>query len=87
MTKQQQDLHQMEGDLVVVADHRRGFYATENRVSREREILLRLLEEPMSGLLVEGSKAALPTPNGGPAGGGSAPPPPAGGGRGGRSGG
>ncbi len=39
-------------------------YATENRVSREREILLRLLEEPMSGLLVEGSKTALPTPNG-----------------------
>ena len=38
-------------------------YATENRVSEEREILLRLLEEPMSGLLVEGSKTALPTPN------------------------
>ena len=39
-------------------------YATENQVSREREILLRLLEAPMSGLLVEGSKTALPTPNG-----------------------
>ena len=38
-------------------------YATENRVSAEREILLRLLEEPVSGLLVEGSKTALPTPN------------------------
>ena len=38
-------------------------YATENRVSTEREILLRLLEEPVSGLLVEGSKTALPTPN------------------------
>ena len=38
-------------------------YATENRVSTEREILLRLLGEPVSGLLVEGSKTALPTPN------------------------
>ena len=38
-------------------------YATENRVSTERDILLRLLEKPVSGLLVEGSKTALPTPN------------------------
>ena len=38
-------------------------YATENRVSTEREILLRLLEEPVSGLLVEASKTALTTPN------------------------
>ena len=38
-------------------------YATDNQVSAEREILLRLLEEPVSGLLVEGSKTALPTPN------------------------
>lgn len=34
-------------------------YATENRVSTEREILLSLLENPVSGLLVEGSKTAL----------------------------
>lgn len=40
-------------------------YATENCVSTEREILLRLLEEPVSGLLVEGAKTALPTPNAG----------------------
>lgn len=38
-------------------------YATENRVGAERDILLRLLEEPVSGLLAEGSKTALPTPN------------------------
>lgn len=38
-------------------------YATENKVEAEREILLRLLEEPVRGLLVEGSKTALPTPN------------------------
>lgn len=38
-------------------------YATENQVSRERDILQRLLEEPVSGLLVEGAKTALPTPN------------------------
>ena len=38
-------------------------YATGNRVGTEREILLRLLEEPVCGLLVEGSKTALPSPN------------------------
>lgn len=38
-------------------------YSTGNQVSTEREILLRLLEQPVSGLLVEGSKTALPTPN------------------------
>lgn len=39
-------------------------YSTANRVGTEREILLRLLEEPVSGLLIEGTKTALPTPNG-----------------------
>lgn len=38
-------------------------YATKNCVSAEREILLRLLEEPVSGLLAEGAKTALPSPN------------------------
>lgn len=38
-------------------------YATENQVSTEREILQRLLEHPVSGILVEGSKTALPSPN------------------------
>lgn len=38
-------------------------YATENRVSAEREILLKLLENPVGGILVEGSKTALPSPN------------------------
>ncbi len=38
-------------------------FATENQVSREREILLQLLEQPVSGILVEGSKTALPNPN------------------------
>ena len=38
-------------------------YTTENQVSTEREILLKLLEEPVCGLLVEGVKTALPTPN------------------------
>lgn len=37
--------------------------ATGNQVDREREILLHLLEQPISGLLVEGSKTALPSPN------------------------
>nr|WP_325185973.1 GntR family transcriptional regulator [uncultured Oscillibacter sp.] len=38
-------------------------YATENQVGTERQILLGLLEKPVGGLLVEGSKTALPTPN------------------------
>ena len=38
-------------------------FATENQVSREREILLALLERPVAGILVEGSKTALPSPN------------------------
>ncbi len=38
-------------------------YATENQVSREREILLKLAERPAAAILVEGSKTALPSPN------------------------
>ena len=38
-------------------------YTTENRVSKEREILSSLLEKKVSAVLVEGSKTALPTPN------------------------
>jgi GntR family transcriptional regulator of arabinose operon len=38
-------------------------YATENQVSKEREILTQLLQKPVSGILVEGSKTALPSPN------------------------
>ncbi len=38
-------------------------FATENKVSTEREILEKLLSVPISAVLVEGSKTALPTPN------------------------
>ena len=38
-------------------------YATENKVEREREILLSLMEKSVSAILIEGSKTALPTPN------------------------
>ena len=38
-------------------------YSTENRVSTEREILTGLLNRPVSGIIIEGSKSALPTPN------------------------
>ena len=38
-------------------------YATENRVSAEREILKKLLSMHVSAVLIEGSKTALPTPN------------------------
>lgn len=44
-----------------------GFFATvfstDNQVSREREILKALLENPPRGLIVEGCKSALPNPN------------------------
>ena len=38
-------------------------FATNNMVSREREILQGLLRQPLGGLIVEGSKTALPNPN------------------------
>lgn len=38
-------------------------YATENQVGQEREILLKLLREPVRGILAESAKTALPSPN------------------------
>ena len=38
-------------------------YPTGNDFSKERRILLSLLEAPPRGMIVEGSKSALPTPN------------------------
>ncbi len=38
-------------------------HPTENDACRERHLLLSLLESPPRGLIVEGSKSALPTPN------------------------
>lgn len=38
-------------------------YATENKVSRERDVLNKILEQKVSAVLIEGSKTALPTPN------------------------
>ncbi len=38
-------------------------HPTENDTSQERQILLSLLETPPRGIIVEGSKSALPTPN------------------------
>ena len=38
-------------------------YQTGNRVIREREILSELLRHPPSGVLLEGAKTALPSPN------------------------
>lgn len=37
--------------------------ATYNRVDKERELLLGLIEHPVAGLIVEGTKTALPNPN------------------------
>ncbi len=38
-------------------------YATENKISVERDILKQLVEQPVSGLIIEGVKTALPNPN------------------------
>ncbi len=38
-------------------------YATQNQISREREILTALLEQKVSAILAEGSKTVLPTSN------------------------
>jgi len=37
--------------------------ATRNRVDNERKILTELLDKPIDGLIVEGTKTALPNPN------------------------
>lgn len=38
-------------------------FSTQNKVSLERDILQGLLHQPVGGLIVEGSKTALPNPN------------------------
>ncbi len=38
-------------------------YPTENDVSTERKYLLSLLQDPPRGMIIEGSKSALPSPN------------------------
>lgn len=45
------------------AGYTTSVFATENKVSKEREILGKLLEQKVSAVLIEGSKTALPTPN------------------------
>ncbi len=38
-------------------------FATQNQVANERRILQRLITQPLDGILVEGTKTALPNPN------------------------
>jgi len=38
-------------------------FATQNRVDTEREALCSLLEKPIDGIIVEGTKTAMPNPN------------------------
>ena len=38
-------------------------FATDNRVDNERRVINELLQKPIDGLLVEGTKSALPNPN------------------------
>ena len=55
-------LHDVQADFSA-AGYTTLVFATENKVSREREILTQLLERNASAILIEGSKTALPTPN------------------------
>jgi len=45
------------------AGYHSKIYITGNQVSAEREILSKLLSQPLPGLIVEGVKTALPNPN------------------------
>lgn len=38
-------------------------YGTDNQFEKERKILLQLLEHPVRGMIVEGTKSVLPNPN------------------------
>ena len=38
-------------------------FATRNRVDNERKVLTELLDKPIDGLIIEGTKTALPNPN------------------------
>ncbi len=38
-------------------------FATKNRVDNERRILSNLLQQPLAGIIIEGTKSALPNPN------------------------
>ena len=55
----------LQGILDVLSDH--GYTpllsATQNRVDLERNCLLELMNKPIDGILVEGTKTALPNPN------------------------
>lgn len=55
-------LHEIQSSLSQ-AGYGTLVFTTENQVSKEREILAKLLERKISAVLVEGSKTALPTPN------------------------
>ena len=54
----------MDAQQVLLED---GFstqvYGTDNQFEKERKILLQLLEHPVRGLIVEGTKSVLPNPN------------------------
>lgn len=55
-------LHDAQG-VLSQQGYSTAVYVTDNRVGTEREILQRLLEDLPAGLLVEGTKTALPNPN------------------------
>lgn len=38
-------------------------FATQNRVDNERRILAEVLDQPLAGIIIEGTKTALPNPN------------------------
>lgn len=53
-----------EVETVLSANHCvPSLFATQNEVSNERRVLRNLLDTPVDGILVEGTKTALPNPN------------------------
>lgn len=50
-------------EVLAENDYLTVLFATKNRVDNERKILSSILEQPVDGLIVEGTKTALPNPN------------------------
>ncbi len=50
-------------DVLARKNYSTLLYATHNNLSEERSILQNLLQQPVAGIIVEGTKTALPNPN------------------------
>lgn len=52
------------GGVTLENDYQILMNSTDNSIASERAILTRLIEHPVDGIIVEGTKTALPNPNG-----------------------